>query len=143
MALSSQGKGISMPNANIILVPASNGKSEIRLIKGHCGRDPETKITPSGKAVCEVSVAVSEGKGDAKTTTWYKCTAWEDDAELLTDNFRKGDAIHIEGPAKVREYQGKEYPEITAWYLAKPIYKRREQAVSTSAPVDDNSDVPF
>jgi single-stranded DNA-binding protein len=85
---------------------------------------------------------VSEGKGDAKTTVWYKATAWEDDAELLMQ-FSKGDAIHIEGPAKVKEYQGKEYPEITAWYIARPLYKKRDQVQQQAASSAAPEDLPF
>jgi single-strand DNA-binding protein len=74
--------------------------AEVRII-GNLGRDPENKFTPSGKLVCEFSVGVTIGYGDNKRTDWYKCTAWEKNAELIGNMCVKGTTILVRGPQKL------------------------------------------
>ena len=57
---------------------------------GNCGGDPELRVLPSGKMVCEVSIAVNQGsrqqqqsgemmENDGKTA-WYTVVAWDEEA---------------------------------------------------------------
>jgi single-stranded DNA-binding protein len=48
-------------------------------IVGRLGRDPETKMTSTGKQIVTASVAV--GKDDK--TQWYKIQAWDKTGEWL------------------------------------------------------------
>lgn len=71
-------------------------------IIGHLGRDPEMRFTPSGKAVTNFSVAVNRqytgGNGETvKETYWFKCTAWDKQAEICNQYLRKGSKVFIEG----------------------------------------------
>lgn len=45
-------------------------------IVGHLGDDAQIKSLPSGKQIAEMSVAVSQGSGDAKKTTWIRVGWW-------------------------------------------------------------------
>ena len=71
-------------------------------IIGHLGRDPEMRFTPSGKAVTNFSVAVNRqytgGNGETvKETYWFKCTAWDKQAETCNQYLKKGSKVFIEG----------------------------------------------
>jgi len=71
---------------------------------GNCGGDPELRVLPSGKMVCEVSIAVSQGRkaqqqqqqqndeeNDGKTA-WYTVVAWDEEAVRLNEHVRKGNS---------------------------------------------------
>ena len=71
-------------------------------IIGHLGRDVEMRFTPSGRAVANFSVAVNRqytgGKGETvKETYWFRCTAWDKQAEICNQYLKKGSKVFIEG----------------------------------------------
>ena len=70
---------------------------------GNTGNAAEIKQLPSGKQVCTVSVAVSNGKD--KPATWYTIQAWGDRADWLArDASAKGLLISATGRLQVREW---------------------------------------
>jgi single-strand DNA-binding protein len=73
-------------------------------IVGRVTKDPEMKYTPEGKAVTTINVVHNEfgGKdpGTGKSVTypmWVKLSAWEKDAENLSQYLKKGDIIQAKG----------------------------------------------
>ena len=71
-------------------------------ILGNCGREPEQRYTPAGKAVCNFSVASNrsfKGKdGEWQSeVTWYRVTTWNDLAERCNEKLHKGSTVFIEG----------------------------------------------
>jgi single-strand DNA-binding protein len=64
------------------------------IIVGNVGRDPELKMTPNGKPVCEFSVAVNRvsGRGDERVeaTDWYRVSCWSILAERAQQMITKG-----------------------------------------------------
>jgi len=125
-------------------------------IIGHLGQDPELRYTNAGKAVCNLSVAVSKKINGEDKTYWYKVTVWEDLGELVAKEFVKGDPIHIEGPVIAEGWQDRTSNQIkaavkfTAWYVARPIYAKKSgdpgkaQPREPEPPADDDSDsIPF
>lgn len=89
------------------------------IIIGAVGRDPELRQTNGGKQVASFSVAVTErwrdrnGQGNAdngeynERTTWYTCTAWEKQAELIHNLIRKGQNVMVIGTVSARGYLDK------------------------------------
>jgi len=72
------------------------------MIIGYVGRDPELKYLPSGKAICNFSVATSERRFDADGnasdhTTWWRVTAWGKTAEAIARYAKKGSKLLVEG----------------------------------------------
>src|SRR6266576_4919490 len=67
-------------------------KNEVHLA-GVLARDPELRYTTSGKLVANFTVATTY----EKHTEYHRCTAWEDKAEKLAENFHKGDYIKLCG----------------------------------------------
>lgn len=79
---------------------------------GRCGKDPELKHTPSGKAVATVSIACSEkyGKGEDKkeVTEWVRLVFWERLAEVVAEYVQKGALIFVSGKMQTRSWDDKE-----------------------------------
>ena len=74
-------------------------------ISGRLGRDPELNSTNNGNSVANFSVAVDQGFGDQKTTSWVRCVAWQKTAEFVTKFFQKGDMIILSGRLQGRTWE--------------------------------------
>jgi single-strand DNA-binding protein len=59
---------------------------------GRLTHDVELRYTPSGKAVCDFSVAVADGKDE---TLFLNVTAWDKVAEHINQYFKKGKPILV------------------------------------------------
>ncbi len=64
--------------------------------EGRLGGDCEMKYTPTGKAVSSFSLAIDNGTGDKKVTLWFRVSAWEKQAELISD-LKKGAHVLVIG----------------------------------------------
>lgn len=82
-------------------------------IIGHLGGDPELRYTQSGKAVCDLSIAVNNGTKQADgswsdETMWVRASVWEAAGERLAEQLGKGNLVYAEGQLEVREYTRKD-----------------------------------
>ena len=81
------------------------------IIVGNLGQDPEIRYTPSGSAVANLSVGVSEqwrdkNTGEKKQTTeWVRVVLFGKLAEVAGEYLRKGSQVYIEGQLKTRKWQ--------------------------------------
>ena len=83
------------------------GLNKIHLI-GRLGADPEKRLTPYGKEVTNISLAVTE-PGRGEETQWFRVLFWEKLADLAETILRKGNLVHIEGRVKFNKWNdGKE-----------------------------------
>ena len=81
--------------------------NQVNLI-GRVGADPELRYTPTGKAVCEINLAVDDGWGENKKTAWIGVVLWEQKAQLVGKYVRKGDRLGITGRLSQDEWTDKE-----------------------------------
>ena len=77
---------------------------------GRLGRDPETRYTQAGDAVCNFSVAVDEsykGKDGQKVdkTEWVNCVAWRKLGEICGQYLTKGSLVAVSGKMQTRKWQ--------------------------------------
>ena len=78
---------------------------------GNLGQDPELKYTSNGKAVANISVAVTDGYKDKKTgqkidrTEWVRVVAFDRLAEVIGEYIKKGSKIYIQGKMTTRKWQ--------------------------------------
>ena len=78
---------------------------------GNLGSDPEVRYTPSGDAVCSITVATSESWKDKNTgeakekTEWHKVIAFKRLAEIMGEYLKKGAKVYIEGQLRTRKWQ--------------------------------------
>ena len=83
------------------------------ILVGRLGRDPETRYTSSGQAVCNFTLATDETYKDRsgerqKRTEWHRIVIWAKQAEIAQQYLRKGSLIYVEGRIQSREWQDKE-----------------------------------
>ncbi|MFN3617018.1 MAG: single-stranded DNA-binding protein [Aquabacterium sp.] len=84
------------------------------ILIGNLGRDPEVRYTPSGAAVCNVSVATTrnwkdKASGDkVEETEWHRVVFYDRLAEIAGEYLRKGRPVYVEGRLKTRKWQDKD-----------------------------------
>jgi single-strand DNA-binding protein len=84
------------------------------ILIGNLGRDPEVRYTPSGAAVCNVTLATSRSwkdktSGDkVEETEWHRVVFYDRLAEIAGEYLKKGRSIYVEGRLKTRKWQDKE-----------------------------------
>ena len=84
------------------------------IIIGNVGRDPELRMTPNGRPVCEFSVAVnrvtgrSDGGDRQEQTDWYRVSCWSQLAERAQQFITKGRLVYVEGRFTPRSYTDRE-----------------------------------
>jgi single-strand DNA-binding protein len=84
------------------------------IIIGNLGRDPEVRYTPSGAAVCNVSVATTrnwknrESGEKQEETEWHRVVFYDRLAEIAGEYLKKGRSVYVEGRLKTRKWQDKE-----------------------------------
>lgn len=133
----------------------------IVLIIGRLGKDPETRNTASGVAVCNFTVATSEKRKDGEHTEWHRIVTFGKTAELCQQYLTKGREVCIEGRIQTRQWDDKdgqrrystEIVASRATFLgsrgaggtdvgARSASTQPSDEYTYPAPVDD-SDVPF
>jgi len=62
---------------------------------GNLADEPELRYTPSGRAVCTFTLAVSRPGGDSADT--FKIVAWERQAEVCNEYLTLGRRVGVEG----------------------------------------------
>ena len=70
---------------------------ETHVIMGHIGNEVEIRYTSEGVAVTSINVAVNNPFKKDDPPTWYKCSAWRQQAEFVAQYAKKGDAVLVQG----------------------------------------------
>jgi single-strand DNA-binding protein len=83
------------------------------ILVGNLGKDPELKYTPSGAAVANFSMALSEKYKDKdgnpqEKTEWVNIVAWKNLAEICGKYLTKGKQVYIEGRIQTRSYDDRD-----------------------------------
>jgi len=79
------------------------------ILIGNCGRDPEVRYLPSGKAVANVSIATTSRRKDQsgnviEDTQWHRVQFFDKLAEIAGQYVKKGKPIYVEGRLKYGKY---------------------------------------
>lgn len=88
----------------------ARGVNKVILV-GTCGQDPETRYTPGGTAITNLSLATSEQWTDKQTgqkvekTEWHRVALFGKVAEIAGEYLRKGSQVYIEGKLVTREWE--------------------------------------
>lgn len=141
------------------------------IIMGNCGRDPEVRYMPSGKAVANVSIATTSKRKDKDSgetiedTQWHRVVFYDRLAEIADEYIKKGKPVYVEGRLKYGKYTDqagveKNTCDIVATELqllggreegAAPAPRQPAQGAPKQAPAglpssgfdDMESDIPF
>jgi single-strand DNA-binding protein len=92
------------------------------ILVGRLGRDPETRYTSGGQAVCNFSMATDETFKDRsgerqKRTEWHKIVVWGKQAEIAQQYLKKGSQLYLEGRIQSREWTDKEGNKRTSFEI--------------------------
>ena len=129
-----------------------SGVCQVTLI-GRVGRDPEMRYLSNGKAVVNISVAVTykrKGEGGAtEDTAWHRVTMYERLAEITGEYVRKGSLVYITGGLRYGKYTDKsgvekDTTEIVAaqmQILSSPRQEGGEQQERRQAPRPQQQDL--
>jgi single-strand DNA-binding protein len=69
-------------------------------VTGRLGRDPEVRVTASGKSVASFSIALDDGFGEKKTTLWLPVEVWDKTAEAIGRLVTAGKRVTVVGRIK-------------------------------------------
>lgn len=121
------GKGLTTTNAIIV--------------SGTLDKEPECSNVGAKNSLCVKLNIRTESKklGDKWENTWDTVTCWRE-IGAIAKHFHKGDILTVFGVSSTREYNGKEYLDITADCVLKMGYDSRH-TVDDFAP--DMEDEPF
>src|SRR5438876_9203725 len=84
------------------------------ILIGNLGRDPETRYSPDGAAITNVSVATTSQWKDKNTgekreeTEWHRVVFFSRLAEIAGEYLKKGSQVYVEGRLRTRKWQDKE-----------------------------------
>jgi single-strand DNA-binding protein len=126
------------------------------ILVGRLGKDPETRYTSSGQAVCNFSMATDENYKDRagerqKRTEWHKIVVWGKQAEIAQQYLRKGSLLFLEGRMQSRQWDDKEGQKRTSLEIVANSFRmlggRSDAAAAGAGPrgggdVDAHSQIP-
>ena len=116
---------------------------------GHLGQDPETRYLTNGTAVVNLSIATTTRYKDRDTgeqkenTEWHRVVGYGKTAELISDMFKKGSPILVEGSLRTRKWQDRDDVErytteiVVSEFIA--IAKREDADSSSGATPEPNN----
>lgn len=83
------------------------------ILVGNCGRDPEMRYMPNGKAACNISIATSSRYKDkngeiVETTEWHRVQFFDKLAEIVGEYVKKGKPLYVEGRLKYGKFTNKD-----------------------------------
>jgi single-strand DNA-binding protein len=84
------------------------------ILVGNLGRDPETRYSPDGAAITNVSLATTDtwkdkNSGDKQEKTeWHRVVFFDRLAEIAGEYLKKGSQVYVEGRLQTRKWTDKE-----------------------------------
>ena len=81
------------------------------ILIGRLTRDPELRTTPTGRSVCQFSIAVNRTYTSAsgeREADFINCVVWDKQAENLARYQKKGNQIAVDGRIQTRNYDDKD-----------------------------------
>jgi single-strand DNA-binding protein len=144
-----QSSRLALNDFNINLKGVSMSFNKITIV-GYLGRDPELRYTPQGTAVCNLSVATTEKRRNARGETeehtiWFRVSAWGRQAEVAAEYLAKGRQVYVEGRLRLEEYTDREgNPRTSAEVNASDIHFLGQRGEAANGVVEradeDNRD---
>lgn len=84
------------------------------ILIGNLGRDPELRYSPSGTALCSISIATTRNWKDKASgekreeTEWHRVVFYERLAEVAGQYLKKGRPVYVEGRLRTRKWTDKD-----------------------------------
>ena len=78
--------------------------NSVQLI-GNVARDPQVRVTKTGKPVSSFTVACNRKFGKKESTDFVNCVAWGVLAESVGNQVKKGSRVYVHGRFTTRSYE--------------------------------------
>ena len=88
----------------------ARGVNKVILV-GNLGKDPESRTSPGGGAITNITLATSETWKDKQTgenqerTEWHRVVFFGRLGEIAGDYLKKGSKVYVEGSLRTRKWQ--------------------------------------
>ncbi|MFN7571446.1 MAG: single-stranded DNA-binding protein [Betaproteobacteria bacterium] len=118
------------------------------ILVGNLGRDPETRYSPDGAAITNVSIATTDrwkdkNSGEMKEATeWHRVVFFNRLAEIAGEYLRKGRPVYVEGRLRTRKYTDKEGVERYTTEIVADQMQMLGSREGAGAPGDDGDSPP-
>ena len=108
------------------------------ILVGRLGRDPETRYTSGGQAVCNFTLATDETYKDRsgerqKRTEWHRIVLWGKLAEIAQQYLKKGTLVYIEGRIQSRQWDDRDGNKRTSHEIVGNVMRMLSTRAETAA----------
>jgi len=107
---------------------------------GRLGKDPESRYTADGNAICNFSIAVGYKTATKETTEWVRITAFGKLAGICADYLKKGSQVFIAGRMTTRKWQNKDGVD---QYTTEVVADQMQMLGGRPAETNDPAAVPI
>jgi single-strand DNA-binding protein len=123
--------------------------NRVQLI-GHLGKDPESRLTPTGKKVVHFSVAVDRRwknvEGEIKQDTdWFNIEVWGKLGDVCECYLQKGRLVYLEGRLQTDRFEQagevKYFTKVVVRYLQMLDRKPEEEIEAVVEPLEEEPPV--
>ena len=126
------------------------------ILVGNLGQDPESRFTPQGTAVTNLSVATNEtwknqnGESQDKTE-WHRIVMYGKMAETAAEYMKKGQMVYVEGRLETNEWEDQNQVKIKTTQvrcdnftmLGRRQMQSQETASNDQPSMNSDDDIPF
>ena len=121
------------------------------ILVGRLGRDPETRYTSGGQAVCNFTLATDETFKDRsgerqKRTEWHRIVLWGKLAEIAQQYLKKGTMVYVEGRIQSRQWDDRDGNKRTTFEIVGNVMRmlstRAETAAAAAAGAPADTEAP-
>jgi len=115
------------------------------ILVGNLGRDPETRYSPDGAAITNVSVATTSQWKDKNTgekreeTEWHRVAFFGRLAEIAGEYLKKGSQVYIEGRLRTRKWQDKDGQDRYTTEIVADVMQMLGSRQGAGSPPEDDS----
>ncbi len=130
----------------------SRGLNKVMLI-GHLGRDPEMRLTPSGRPITTFTIACNRtwSSSDEERhieTEWFNIVTWGNLAEICKQFLSRNQQVYIEGRLQSRRWEDSKgckhtSMEIVATEMMMLGDRKENNQVVNSPDYELNDNYPF
>ena len=112
------------------------------VLLGRIGQELTLKQTPNGAEVVSFNLAV-ERNYNKDITDWISVVAWKGTAKIISQYFKKGDMICIEGSIQTRNYDDKDGKKVYVTEIVADkvhfVNSKGDTTPNTTTPVANTS----
>ena len=112
------------------------------LLVGRLTRDPELRHTQTGRAVCQISVAINRpfsNQDGQREADFINVVVWDKQAENLAKYVRKGSQVAVEGRIQTRNYDNNEGKKVYGTEVVAQSVQFLDSKSSTSVAPSSNN----